>query len=107
MLISNSLNGNTCSMSCYCEHRRHVSRSDYVLLVGEIQRIPQAAIQRVWLRNVVISQPSSQRQSGSNLPFILQIGRPGSVAEFHGTTVRNRELGCEAAWKAQQRRRER
>src|SRR5713226_265516 len=41
---------------CHATNLRHHFRADNVLLIGKIQGIPQAAIERLWLRDVIVTQ---------------------------------------------------
>src|SRR5713226_7104866 len=87
---------------CHTTNLRHHFSADNVLLVSKIQGIPEAAIERRWLRDVIVTQAKRQGHRGLKLPLILRIGGPGGVLESHGATVINGKLSREAIWEAQQ-----
>src|SRR4029079_5201135 len=83
---------------------RHLSRANDPLLIFEIERIPQSAIQRLRPIAIVISKSQRQHQIWPEPPFILHVCRPRSIFELDRASTRFRQLCVGAIWKTQKSR---
>src|SRR5882724_3998195 len=85
----------------------HCRSADNPTLILYIEVIPEAAIQGLWLSEIIVAQTQSQHDVTPYFPLILSIACPRGILEFHRAAMQDRKLSGEAVGKTEERGRQR